>query len=115
MWVEEESFVGLDRRKRRGFRFPDRRRALRLRNAPSLDTLIRQVRVGAFNLHTPEALKLMQLRLAGAADLAQLRGKPQLAAALAAIATDLVAAPPLSAAEADGFEQRILDACRRMG
>jgi len=115
MWIEEENFVGLDRRERRGFRFPDRRRAVRLRNAPSLDTLIRQVRVGAFNLHTPEVLKPMQLRLAGAAELAQLRGKPELAGAFAAVAADLVAAPPSTSAESDVFEQRILEICRRAG
>lgn len=93
-WVDQKSYLGLDRRKRRpALRFGERRQGAGAADAPSLGAALRQLRVRAATADTRCGVERFVARTRVIADLAGAYGEAGLATALAQLA-DLAGASP---------------------
>lgn len=70
-WVDVTSYVGLDRRRRGGFRLFDRRGDEIGGPPPSLPTALRQLRLRCMGAASPDGLRDLRERACATADLAE--------------------------------------------
>lgn len=86
-WVKSKDFVGLDRRKRRAALRPrERRLEYSVVDAPSLASGLLSLRVSAHEANTPGGVAAFLRRAIAVGELAILHGRPEICAALTALA-----------------------------
>ncbi len=91
-WVDQKSYLGMDRRRRRPtLRFGERRQGAEADDAPSLGAALRQLRVRATVARTRHGVGQFVTRTRAIATLAAAYGEAELATALTQLA-DLAAA-----------------------
>jgi hypothetical protein len=105
VWIDSPCYVGPCRRGRRdGLRLFNRRRDAGAGPAPSLKTLVRQLRMTELAHADDLAVARFRLRLAAAAKLAETDGERACAADLAGLSADLAGAIDVRALSADAAE-----------
>jgi len=82
-WVDVKSYVGLDRRGKRGLRLFDRRSESIDSNPPSLATALRQLRLRCFDVQDAEGVAAFCERTGAIAQLAEATGEAAVAMRLA--------------------------------
>lgn len=93
-WIEDQTYVGVDRRKSRAkLRYAERRQLAASRDAPSLGAALRQLQVRAAATNTPSGVRAFTNRTLAIAGLAIAMNEPALAEELNRLA-DLVSAQP---------------------
>jgi hypothetical protein len=81
-WVDVKSYVGLDRRGKRGRRLFDRRGESADSTPPSLATALRQLRLRCFDIQDAEGVTAFRERAAAIAQLAEAVGETSAAVAI---------------------------------
>lgn len=93
-WIEDQAYVGVDRRKGRAkLRYAERRQVMAARDAPSLGAALRQLQVRAAAASTPSGIRAFANRTVAIAGLAVAMNELALAEELNRLA-DLVSAQP---------------------
>lgn len=94
-WVDDPSYVGLDRRERDklALRLRERRRRENTGPLPPLSHALRHLRVRVHDTITQEGLQRFEARVGAVSRLAEARGHDELSILLARLARDLSHAP----------------------
>jgi hypothetical protein len=92
-WVDDPSYVGLDRRDRDTLRLRERRRRENAGPLPPLSHALRHLRVRVHDTVTLEGLQKFEARVGAVSRLADARGHSELRDLLVRLARDLAYAP----------------------
>ena len=106
LWVDVETYEGPDRRQARQWRLLDRRRENAAHQPPSMATKLRQLRVRALNVATPEDRAIFAAKARAASLLAEQHRRRMEARALEHLA-EQVLAMPLSVNLSDWLDHEI--------
>lgn len=88
-WVDNNKYVGLDRRRRRAVRLLERRESSDAAQPPAIRTALRQLRMRVLEVNDQDNLDRFRERAQAVANLAAVQGLEEIASLLAVFAASL--------------------------